>query len=118
MTEKFDEIIEFVLANTNGQYAKLPAEDFIDALQKHKEYGTLMTLRDNKGLAAIARWNWVSGNEVKVLDCVVRKDVRRVKMLKYLIHIGKKHNKNVKYISYDRHFKYPYRKPKRIKIGG
>lgn len=113
-----DEIIEFVLSNTNGQYARLPAEDFIDAIEKHEEYGTLATVRDDKGVVAIARWNWISDDEVKCLDCVVRKDMRGLKIIKYIINLVHEKNRGIKYFSYDRLFKYPYSKTRRFKIGG
>ena len=112
-----DTIIEFVLSNTNGQYSKMPAEDFIQAIEKHREYGTFMEVSDRKGLAAIARWNWVSGNEVKILDCIVRKDLRSPRMIKYLVNLGFANNKQAKYMTYDRFYKYPYRKAKRVKVG-
>ena len=118
MTYDIDEIIEFVLDNSDGEYAKLPAEDFIEAIHKHIEYGTYLQVKDKKGLVAVARWNWVSQDEVKVLDCVVRRDRRSPRMIKYLVMLGLKNNPSAKYMTYDRHFKYPYRKPRRIKIGG
>jgi hypothetical protein len=118
MTNDIDEIIEFVLSNTNGEYKRLPAEDFVEAIEKHIEYGTFMQVRDDKGLAAIARWNWTADDEVKVLDCVVRKDMRSARMIKYLINLAHNANKNIKYFKYDRLFKYPYGKERRFQIGG
>lgn len=113
-----DEIIEFVLSNTNGHYRRLPAEEFIDTIEKHIEYGTFMQVRDDKGLAAIARWNWTAEDEVKILDCVVRKDMRSPRMVRYLINLGFKNNKKAKYMRYDRQIKYPYGKERRFQIGG
>ena len=118
ITKDIDEIIEIVISNTNGEYKRLPAEDFIEAIEKHIEYGTFMQVRDDKGLVAIVRWNWTSDNEIKVLDCVVRKDMRSPRMIKYLVKTGTDRNKNIKFIKYDRLFKYPYGKERRFQIGG
>jgi len=116
--KEIDEIIEFVVENGGEHYSKLPAEDFISAIKGHDKYGTIEIVRDDKGIAAIARWNWIADNEVKVLDCIVRKDMRSSRMIKYLVKLGSDNNKNIKFIRYDRYFKYPYRETRRIKIGG
>ena len=113
-----DEIIEFVLKNGEDYYSRLPAEDFINAIKKHEQYGTIMIVRDDKGIVALARWNWVNDDEMKCLDCVIRKDMRSIKMVKYLVDLGFRNNRAAKYLSYDRLFKYPYRKTRRMKIGG
>ena len=113
-----DEIIEFVLSNANGQFKQFPAEYFIDAIKKNEKYGTLMQVRDDKGLAAVERWNWISEDEVKCLDCVVRKDMRGLKILKYIINLVHEKNRGIKYFSYDRLIKYPDSKTRRFKIGG
>jgi hypothetical protein len=113
-----DETIEFILSNSNGQYSKLPAEDFITAIKKHEEYGTFMTVRDDKGIVGLVRWNWVGDDTLHVLDCIVRKDMRSIRIIKYLTTLGFSKNPTAKYLTYDRLFKYPDRKTRRLKIGG
>jgi len=113
-----DEIIEFVVENGGNEYAKMPAEEFIDAIKKHDEYGTMTTVRDKKGIVALARWNWTDEESVEVLDCIVRKDRRSPRMIKYLVYLGKKRNPKIKYMTYQRLYKYPYKKRRRVKVGG
>jgi len=113
-----DEIIEFVVEHGGANYAKMPYDDFVKAIKKHKEYGTLMSVRDKKGIAALARWNWINEEEVEILDCVVRKDLRGPRMIKYLIHLGFNKNPKAKYMKYQRYYKYPYRARVRMKVKG
>jgi len=113
-----DKIVEFVVTNGGPDYAKLPAADFIEAIKKHREYGTWMEVKDDKGLAGVARWNWTGKDEVEILDCIVRKDLRSARMIKYMIYLGFANNKNARFMTYNRFYKYPYSKKRRFKIGG
>ena len=90
-------------------------ENLYEIILKHKEYKTLLELKDPKGLVAVARWNW-NEDTVNILDCVVRTDYRCSKTIKYLINLGFKANPKANNMTFRRGYKYPDRKPKIYKV--
>ena len=72
----------------------------------------MLTLRDPKGLVAVARWNWIDKETVNILDCVIRPDYRGSKTIRYLIDLGFKANPNATRMTFRRGYKYKDRKPK------
>lgn len=70
-------------------------------IQKHLEYNTLITLYDEVGLYAVARFN-VSDKVAVVLDVAVRKDKRYKNVLVELIKNGMLHFPFIKYLKFER----------------
>lgn len=76
----------------------------------------MLTLKDPKGLVAVARWNWVNDNTVHILDCIVRPDYRSRHTIRYLIDLGFKNNPKAEYFKFERIFKHPDRKQRIYKV--
>ena len=74
-------------------------------IRKHLEYGTFLKLEDDKGIVATGRGNWVDNTTALILDCVIRRDYRSIKTLKYLIDIFIKKNPRCKKLLYQRHYR-------------
>ncbi len=96
------EIIDFILTNGEGRYDNYDKKQLAEFIELHQKYGTLMTVKDKKGILAVARWNWVGEEAVHIMDVVIRKDARGVEALKGLLILGIKHNPTCKYIGYQR----------------
>ena len=110
------DIVNFVIDNGDGHYDGRSVEELYDFIKKHKEYGTMLTLRDPKGIVAVARWNWVNDNTVYILDCIVRPDYRSRQTIRYLIDLGFKNNPKAEYFKFMRGSKYPNRKQRLYKV--
>jgi hypothetical protein len=106
MELSIDEIVDFAIKNGEGGYSNINRELMTKAVELHKKYGTFMEVYDEKGLAAIARWDWVNKETTHIMDVVIRKNARSLKSLKGLLMLGIKHNPNCKYIGYQRQAKY------------
>ena len=113
-----DEILEFIAESGGENYRKMPADEIIDAIEKHIEYRTILTVRDKKGIWGIARWNWVNEEEVDILDVIIRKDRRSIRAIKYLVYLGFKNNPSARYMKYKRDIKYPNKEKRKMLIGG
>lgn len=89
-------------------------EKIEEVIQKHIEYKTcLIVYDDNDEITAVCRWNISEdGIVAHILDVIVRKDQRNLKLLRRLIYKGFEMWPGVKYLSWERLRKYPYRKPK------
>lgn len=100
------ELIDFI-QNEGGQvYQGYDREELEKVIKLHKQYGTFMEIYDKEGLAAVARWDWVNNDTVHIMDVIIRKGVRGIKVLKALLFLGIKNNPQCKYIGYQRAGKY------------
>ena len=104
------DIVDFILADKN--YANQPVPIVQDYVKKHLEYGTFLTVRDEQGLVAVARWNWENSTTVFILDVIVRKDYRKPQIMRQLVALGASKNPKCRFIKFERTFKYPNREPK------
>ena len=100
MKKLVDEIITFV--RDNGYFNKTSDNTLRKILETHYAYGTIMVLRDEKGIASIARWNWRSVIVIEILDCLVRKDLRHKNLVKKMLVIGLTLNPDCQYIIWQR----------------
>ena len=112
MPDEVDEIIEFVIKHGDGLYSNFSKEKLRNVTRLHLNYGTCMVIRDdNDSICAVARWNEF-GNIAKVLDVVIRDDYRKPKMLKMMLALGVSKHNHIRFIKFERGFKYPGRRPK------
>lgn len=75
-----------------------------DVIQKHLEYGTLITLYDEQGLYAVGRFN-INDKVAIILDVAVRKDKRFKHELQTMIKEGLIRFPRVKYLKFERGLK-------------
>jgi len=115
-TLDIDRIVDFVCENGGGIYTNCNRVLLKDYIKKHIEYGTFMTVSDPRGIAAVARWNWVDDKTAEILDVIIREDVRSFYTLKGLIMLGVRENPNCKYIKFERRTKYPERDYRTYKV--
>ena len=113
MTQKVDrqyieEVLEFVI---KSKFFKADRETIKDIIAKHLCYNTLLVIRDkgNGEILAVGRFNFIGPNTIHVLDCLIKKGLRSVKMLKYMLLSAVRSRPEIKYFIYDRLTKYPYR---------
>lgn len=71
-----DKIVDFFIKEGDGLFKEEQRGELTNHIINHIVYGTLKCWFDGNGISAAARWNWVSNNQVEVLDAVVRKDLR------------------------------------------
>jgi hypothetical protein len=72
-----------------------------EVIQKHLEYGTIITLYDEVGLYAVARFN-IADKVAVILDVAVRKDKRYKNILVELIKEGMLHFPGCEYLKFER----------------
>lgn len=99
------EIFDFVKQNYRAFYKE---SELKKAIKGHINFGTYVVLRDDKGIAAVCRWN-IAGNVAHVLDLILRKDVKGRGLIKYVTALGWKKFPYLKWITFERGVKYPGR---------
>lgn len=110
MPDDIDRITDFVI-----KYSSYTDRDKIkECIKKHIEYNTCIYLTDKDDkIAAVVRWNVEKdGTVAHVLDLIIREDFRNNGMIKTLLLRGLMKYPTVKYLSWERLRKYPYRKPR------
>jgi len=88
----------------NGLQLQTDVNALRDIILKHIEYGTIVTLYDENGLYAVARFN-TDGKVAFVLDTAIRVDKRDGNTLKTLIKEGLLRFPKVKYLKFERALK-------------
>jgi len=82
---------------------------------KHLEYKTILIVMNKDEVIAVCRWN-VKGEVADILDLAIDEKFRKKGLIKELLHAGLKLFPYVKYLSYERQAKYPFRDKKLIPI--
>lgn len=104
------EIVDFIKFHYKSVFPK-QEKDLKKAIEGHINYGTYIVLKDDKGIAAVCRWN-VKGTIAHVLDLIVRPDVQRKGLIKYVTALGWKKFPYLKWITFERELKYQGREIK------
>lgn len=97
--QEIQEIIDFVQKNYKVPYENM--EDLKKAIEGHIKYGTFVVLRDDKGIAAVCRWN-IKSTVAHVIDLVIRKDLRGKGLIKYVVTLGWKKFPFLKWVIFER----------------
>ena len=101
-TKEVNEIVEFIQNEGEGLYSQMHEEELKDTITKHLEYGTALVIRDKKGIAAVARWNWQGEHTVIILDVVIKKGYRGYRFILQTIAMGISKNPNCHYLVFER----------------
>lgn len=98
------EIADFVVEHSDGLYSKYERVHIEKYVYLHMQFGTLMVVKDHatKQITGVARWNWKSPTEAKVLDCIIHKDYRRKDIMKNMLLQAKKAMPNLESISFNK----------------
>jgi len=88
----------------NGLALQTDIETLRSVIQKHLEYGTLVTLYDEQGIYAVGRFN-IDDKVAVILDVAVRKDKRYTHALQTMIKEGLIRFPKVKYLKFERGLK-------------
>jgi len=88
----------------NGLCTHIDIDTLRGIIRQHLEYGTLITLYDDKGLYAVTRFN-VDDKVCLVIDLAVRKDRRNPQVLKDMIREGLLRFPDIKYLKFERALK-------------
>jgi hypothetical protein len=89
----------------NGLQLEIDIEKLREVIQQHIKYNTLITLYDDKGLYAVARFNIIDKVAV-ILDTAIRKDRRSKEVLRDMIREGLMRFPKVKSIKFERVLKH------------
>jgi len=105
---EINEIAEFICNHFNemrNQKFKIT-----QIIKEHIKFGTFDYEKDDKGIIYTARWNVSrSGNICDLLDVAIRKDYRNKNALKYIIIKNLQKFPFMKYLRFQRYYKYKYR---------
>lgn len=71
-----NEIADFVIKYSDGLYTKDDHEHISSYAYVHAVYNTLIVARNKGKIVAVCRWNWITNNEAKILDLIIRPDYR------------------------------------------
>jgi hypothetical protein len=76
-------------------------KELYEALQKHAEWNTIVSISDDEGeLIGVCRFN-ITGCESYILDIAIRPDKKNKGMLRELLIRGLKHYPNVKQLRFN-----------------
>ena len=98
-----DELIDFILKN-DKVLVKPDRETLTRSILKHIHYGTIIVLKDEKGIYAVARWD-IEGEVAHVFQVVLRPDRRNQRLIRVLVMMGISKFPSVKYLKYERVYK-------------
>jgi hypothetical protein len=113
MTEQeLEEIADFVIKYS--PYLESERTIIKEAVRKHLEYNTIIVVKGNKKeVTAVCRWNILDyGLTAHVMDLIIEPKYRKKGFIKKLLIKGLIKYPTVKYLSYDREWKYPGRERK------
>lgn len=103
LAKKINGVIDFVITHAE-YYNNLERDELERCAMLHAQYGTMLVLHDALGISVVARWNVMADREtIHVIDIVIRPDLRRLKMLRYIAVQIWKLNPNTKFFYYERH---------------
>jgi hypothetical protein len=88
-----------------------PTEDIEKQVANHLKYGTYSIAFSEGRLVGILRFN-VNGLTAEGLDCVVHPDYSMKSVFKYLLLAAWKKFPYVRYVTFERLSKYPFREPR------
>lgn len=113
MNKEIQEILKFVKPYLpSGYYPK----GFGKEIEKHVLFNTFVILKDKENkIFALCRFN-VLGVTAEVLDLFIREDMRHKRVIKLVTAHGWSKFPFLKFITYQRESKYPYRTPRIYKI--
>jgi hypothetical protein len=111
--ENLTEVIEFIHLYENGNLTEMKTSDLYQLLSKHNQFGTLIVCRDEKGIYAVVRWNYVNHEIFYCPDLIIRPDCRGIDTFKKILQFGVNMSpfKKLKYILYRKgqHYELGYR---------
>lgn len=104
-----DDIVDFII-----KYSPYKDRDKIrEYINLHLLYHTCIVIYEGDEIIAVARWNISpSGKIAFVLDTIIKEGYRNNGMMKRLIEEGTSVWKSVKYLAWEREWKYPDREQK------
>jgi hypothetical protein len=100
--QKIKQAVDFLLSETSyySEVDRLELEKFAAI---HLQYGTALILEEGNRIIAVARWNVLpSCDTIHVIDVVIRRDRRNLKMLRRVAFEIYWRNPFTKYFYYDR----------------
>jgi N-acetylglutamate synthase-like GNAT family acetyltransferase len=100
--QKFDiqDITDFVLKY--GLYQGVSRNQIEDYVEKHMNYGTILTARDKGKIIGVCRWNSDDPQVLNVLDLIIHPDYRNKRVLKSMLIQGLLNYPWYKYIKFHR----------------
>ena len=104
LLQRVPEIIAFVREHGKG-ILDYPDAQLIDIFIQHINYGTLIVMDDDKGIAVVERWNYIDEAIFFSLDTVIRPDCRKVSQIKALMKYGVEnsiYSKTLRYVLQER----------------
>jgi len=104
-----EDIVDFIV-----KYSPYKDRDLIkEYIALHIKYGTCIVICEDDEVIALARWNISpSGKIAFVLDTIIKEGYRNNGMMRRLIEKGTSVWKDVKYLAWEREWKYPDREQK------
>lgn len=108
MVSEIEKLADFI-----HRYAQraFPHDELLEILEGHIKFNTLIVLRDEKGIAAVCRFN-VEGATAFVIDLIVRTDAENEGLIGYITAIGWQRFPYLRYVRFERPTKYPDRAPR------
>ena len=84
-------------------------------LVRHYAYGTLDWVEQGEDILGVVRYN-IDGETAYIIDLVIKDGQRGLKMMKFFIARGWSRFPGLKYLEFDRGFKYKGREMKKYKM--
>lgn len=100
--EECNDIADFVIKNSDGLYTNDDHKHIATYAYVHAIYGTLLVVKVKKAIVAVCRWNWISNNEAKVLDLIIRPDYRNKQVARDMLLKAKMAMPGLERISFQR----------------
>lgn len=100
--DECNEIADFVVKNSEGLYTLSDHAHIATYAYVHSIYGTLLVVRSKGNIIAVCRWNWISKDEAKILDLIIRPDFRNKRVAKDMLMKAKMAMPQLKHISFQR----------------
>ncbi len=104
------EIVDFIL-----QHKLYDRSELTRAINRHVEFETITTLKDDKGILAVMRFN-VNGECVHILELLVRPDMEKNHVIKWITAKTWHKFPYLRYFKFNRAYKYPNRPQRAYKI--
>jgi len=92
------EITKFIMDNSTYT----DKETIFNCVQGHHAYNTFSIIKDEKGIVAYSRWNYITKDNAHILDFIIRKDCRRKGIMRKTFLQGLKKFPNSKYITFEK----------------
>jgi hypothetical protein len=92
-------IVDFFFDNC--PYLGMTREQLAEDIKKHIEYGTIVVLKDEKGIVGATNFN-LDGDTAHIINTAVRQDLRNQDVLVEMLKFGFKKFPHGKFLIFDR----------------